>query len=53
LSKQGVNFTDLTMIFQNHPEPLYSDRCCHLNFQGYSIVARAVGDKIIRSLQNP
>jgi hypothetical protein len=51
LAKEGVNYTDLTMIFKNHPEPLYSDRCCHLNPQGYAIVARTVGNKVVQSLK--
>lgn len=36
---QGVAFTDLTMIFKDHPEPIYIDTCCHVNRAGYDLIA--------------
>ena len=48
LTSAGVSFHDLTMIFSNHPEPLYSDTCCHLNPAGCEIVAQAIGSAISR-----
>lgn len=42
----GVAFHDLTMVFKDVPDPVYSDSCCHLNGAGYAMVARAIGDAI-------
>ena len=38
----GINFTDMTMIFQNNSEILYHDSCCHLNKQGYDLIMEAI-----------
>ena len=46
----GVNFTDLTMIFEGLEEPLYRDDCCHVNEQGYLLVGAAVGNRIMSEL---
>lgn len=48
LQTAGVNFTDLTMIFAQNSEPLYSDDCCHTNTAGSDIVAQ----RIIATIQN-
>lgn len=42
LRAQGIHFVDLTNIFQDHPEPLYTDTCCHFNAAGHEIVAQHV-----------
>jgi hypothetical protein len=42
LQTAGVNFTDLTMIYAQNPEPLYSDDCCHTNTAGSDIVAQRI-----------
>lgn len=42
LRARGVNFHDLTELFVDHPEPLYKDDCCHLNFQGQALLTRAI-----------
>jgi hypothetical protein len=42
LVKEGVNFHDLTMIFRDHPEPIYVDTCCHFGRAGNVILARAI-----------
>lgn len=39
LRADGIAFTDLTGIFHDHPEPLYTDTCCHLNRHGNTILA--------------
>ena len=39
LQRQGVNYFDLTGIFADHPETLYSDSCCHLNDRGNELLA--------------
>lgn len=48
LSRQGVEFIDLTMIFAKVRAPLYNDLCCHLNPEGYRRLARWVGRSIAR-----
>ena len=39
LQRQGVNYFDLTGIFADHSETLYSDSCCHLNDRGNELLA--------------
>ena len=46
LRAAGVNYHDLTMIFQDVPDQLYSDVCCHLNALGYLKIARVIGDAL-------
>ena len=42
LSRQGINYFDLTGIFIDHPETLYRDPCCHLNARGNELLAAAM-----------
>ena len=42
LQQRGVNYFDLTPIFNDHPETLYRDDCCHLNQRGYELLAAAM-----------
>ncbi len=44
LRQQGVNYYDLTMLFEETSEPMYRDDCCHLNTRGYDSVASEIGD---------
>jgi hypothetical protein len=46
LQAAGVQFTDLTMIFSDHPEMLYIDDCCHTNREGTDIVANRIYEEI-------
>jgi hypothetical protein len=46
LRKAGVRFHDLTMVFGEVAEPLYSDGCCHLNPTGYAMIARTIGERV-------
>jgi hypothetical protein len=46
LIEAGVRFTDLTQVFADHPESLYSDSCCHLIPAGNQILARAIAARI-------
>ena len=39
LNSMSVNFTDLTMIFYQNTDVLYNDDCCHLNAEGYNVIA--------------
>ena len=42
LREQGVAFHDLTSVYEQHPETLYDDPCCHPNREGYRVLARAM-----------
>ncbi|MBK8100791.1 MAG: hypothetical protein IPK26_27200 [Planctomycetes bacterium] len=39
----GVELHDLTHLFADHHEPLYTDTCCHLSPTGYALLARRIG----------
>src|SRR5690606_27733975 len=43
----GVDFHDLTMVFRDHPEPLYIDTCCHVNRRGSAILAQRIGAALL------
>ncbi|MCP4403562.1 MAG: hypothetical protein GY801_40435 [bacterium] len=51
LQEDGVNFYDLTKVFINDKNPLYSDTYCHLTTEGYQIIGSAIG-KVIRNYLN-
>jgi len=51
LRQQGVNYYDLTMVFKDTTIPVYRDDCCHLNQEGYDIVAKVIGAIIRRDLE--
>lgn len=51
LIKEGVNFSDLTMLLSDIYTPLYADDCCHLNKQGYEIIANKIGEIILHDYQ--
>ncbi len=44
---KGVRFHDLRMIFAGIREPLYEDRCCHLNLRGNEILAEEIARRIL------
>ena len=46
LRQQGVAFHDLTMAFEEVPQTLYIDSCCHFNHEGYRLVAVAIADAL-------
>jgi hypothetical protein len=52
LKKNGVNYYDLTMIFNDVNETLYSDTCCHLNKKGNDLLAKHIGQIIYEYYQN-
>ncbi|NND69757.1 MAG: hypothetical protein HKN19_19360, partial [Halioglobus sp.] len=37
---------DVTQVYSGNEQTLYVDTCCHLNNEGYAILARAVADRI-------
>jgi hypothetical protein len=42
LSDAGVQFVDLTQVFQSVHEPVYADSCCHLNDLGHHLLGGAL-----------
>ncbi len=53
LQAHGVAFFDLTQLFAEVEEPLYSDSCCHLNRRGYGMLADAVAAAILADRASP
>ena len=51
LPGQGVNYFDLTAIFADHPETLYRDKCCHLNYRGNELLAAAMAQRLEPALR--
>lgn len=47
LASAGVAFTDLTRVFADVPDPLYSDDCCHVNDRGLRLIARAMAAEVV------
>ena len=50
LRAAGVEFTDLTMIFEGHTEPIYVDKCCHFDQHGHAIMAEYIAAAVRRQL---
>ena len=53
LTKRGVDFSDLTLVFSDKTDSLYVDSCCHVNKQGYDIVVRRICDRIVSAKAKP
>ena len=51
LQQRGINYFDLAQIFNDHPETLYRDDCCHLNQRGYELLAAAMIEPMTPALQ--
>ena len=47
----NVSFLDLTHIFEDNRATLYADACCHLNPEGYGMMARVMASYIANKLQ--
>ena len=47
----GVRFHDLSQVFKNHHETLYSDDCCHVNDAGSAILGQAIGTLTVEDLE--
>ena len=46
LAEAGVAFVDLTMVFADSADTLYSDDCCHFNERGYELLAQRIATEI-------
>ena len=51
LQRQGVHYFDLAQIFNDRPETLYRDVCCHLNQRGNELLAAAMVQRLAPALQ--
>ena len=51
LASEGIAFSDLTRVFIDHPEPLYTDTCCHFGQRGHAIVAEHIAAAIRRDIE--
>lgn len=47
LAEAGVQFHDMSMVFDHIPETLYTDTCCHFNRAGHEILGHAIGRVIV------
>lgn len=52
LRERGVQFHNLTSIFQTYSEPLFEDTCCHLNLRGNELLAAKIVDTIRLATEN-
>ena len=50
LQKDGVTFHDLTRLFADEMDTIYSDYFCHYNARGTNLLAEVVADRILESL---
>ena len=50
LREEGVQFYDMTMVFQDQPQRLYIDDCCHMFPEGNAILADRLGKAIVADL---
>ena len=48
----GVEFLDLTQIFENEPETMYVDSCCHMNEEANRRLAVAIGLRLRELLES-
>jgi len=49
LAASGIPSFDLTNLFQDHPETLYKDDCCHLGEEGMALIAKAMAERFAAS----
>ena len=52
LRQQGINYYDLTQIFADNRETLYSDRCCHFNERGNELLAASMVQRLAPALRH-
>jgi hypothetical protein len=51
LQREGVPFYDMTGVFETTEAPVYSDVCCHLNEKGNQLLGAAIGDALVKELE--
>lgn len=50
LKAAGIAFTDLTQVFSSVPESIYVDDCCHVNGEGYALIAGIIYADLARDI---
>jgi hypothetical protein len=50
LTAEGVRFEDLSRIFSDLEEPIYTDDCCHFDRRGHELLAARISDAILADL---
>ena len=50
LARSNAQFHDLTMVFKDYTESVYSDDCCHLNEHGNEILGDIVGRLMVEDI---
>ena len=50
LTELGVAFRDLTGLFREERQEIYSDTCCHYNETGYRLVAQEIANHLLAAL---
>lgn len=48
LIERGIDFHDLTGLFSREHGRVYADTCCHLNREGYALVAEVLAHMILK-----
>ena len=56
MAEAGVEFHDMTLIFESSRETVYRDNCCHLNQHGSGVLGKKIGEVVrdyYSKLENP
>ena len=51
LKTRGIPFYDLTMVFKNTKEDIYTDGCCHFGKEGNEIMGREIADILMKEIK--
>src|SRR5262249_14711508 len=51
LRDRGVDFLDLTMLYKDEADAIYTDKCCHVNQHGAEMMGAAIGREIGRAVR--
>jgi hypothetical protein len=47
LKAEGVPFYDMTRVFENVTEDLYTDDCCHFSQRGFAILSESIAEALV------
>lgn len=48
----GIHFVDLTQLFADVPQTVYSDQCCHINRLGYEMITARLAEEVAVALRD-
>jgi lysophospholipase L1-like esterase len=51
MKQAGLPFFDMTMVFAQVEEDLYTDDCCHFNARGNHIIAQALAMILLKEVE--